>query len=147
MSEININPLAVEPQPVKDMKIPSELKSVITDPAEINRLGIDATVKAIAFVTTLARATQMSLQDGKITVIDALNFYEPAKRLVPFLSTIQQIPLEMKDTVTLEEEKAIQQAVLDSGVLPENLESVVVEVIELVFHLKQFIFRNFVHAN
>jgi hypothetical protein len=110
-----------------------------------NRKGIDAIKNALMFLIALARAIELSLKDKSFDILDALNFYEPAKMIFPFVNTFNDIPSEFLDTITDEEKQEIIDLIIKSGILPEKAESFFIEIVNLALHIKQFITNRFVN--
>lgn len=142
--DLNAMPLQEMPaEPVKN-EIPKELKTL--SPEE-NRKGIVATGHALNFLVALGSAIKLSLEDEKFTIVDALNFYEPAKKLLPFVGSIKEIPSELGDVITEEEQAEIIKIIEKSGFLQGNSEAVAIEALDLILHMKNFIFKNFINKN
>lgn len=144
---LNIEPLPLEKQPEKPMEenLPQELKETPT--FEQNKKGIASTINAIDFLVALGSAVATSLEDGSFSVLDALNFYDPAKKLFPFVSGISDIPSELGDVITEEEQVEIVERIKKSGFLQGRSEEVAIEALDLVLHMKRFIFKNFINKN
>lgn len=143
---LDVNALPLETQKEKPMEsnIPSELNEI---PKTENNKGIEATKAALIFLIALGSAIKVSLEDGTFTVVDALNFYEPAKKLFPFVSKISEIPSELGDVITPEEQAEIVKIIETSGFLQEESETVALEALDVILQLKNFIFKNFINKN
>ena len=117
-------------------------------PEELKELedlhGIKETVDAIKFVLALAEAFKLSYKDKEISFSDALNFYEPAKLILPFFKGIEKIPFELADKITESEKELIIAEFKKSGILEDKVEEVAIEAIELALQIKNFIFKNFI---
>lgn len=138
---VNVDALGLDPIPAVGTEIPDELKPTVTGE---NRKGISETVDAVIFVLALGTAVKASLSDGKVTVLDAANFLKPVSKFPAFLTGIKDIPGELSDTITEEEQSEIIQAVVESGIAEGKAESIAIEAIDLALHIKNFVFKNFI---
>ena len=138
--KINIDDIKIAPviNPYEPEEAPEELKELE------DKLGIKETLDAIKFILALAKSFKLSYIDKEITFSDALNFYEPAKLILPFFNGIEKIPFELADKITEEEKNLIIAEFKKSGILEEKVEEVAVEAIELALQIKNFIFKNFI---
>jgi len=107
-----------------------------------NKLGVENIIQAVKFLASLSEAVKTSLKDdGKITIGDITNFIKPLMNIVPFISCVTKIPAEFLDSITDEEKDLIIANLKEAGIQ----EKAVIEGIELVINLKNYIFDNFVN--
>lgn len=103
---------------------------------KLNEKGIGATATALEFFGSAVIAIHKSLKDdGKITVKDLPKFWDPVKNCWGFISTIKDIPAELKDIITDEEKeylvKKMKDLGFDSDYTSELVERWLTEIIEI----------------
>ena len=136
-------------QPGKDSghpgaQIPKEL-----EPVEVpiqNREGIKETNDVLKFLVSMGKAVKLSLADDKkVSLSDWPKFIEPGRNVFPAVAGISQVPFELADVITDEEIGQLKKTISDSGVLEGRSEDCVLEGLELIRRIKEFIYEYFVN--
>lgn len=139
---VNVDAMGLDLMPGTGSQIPDELS-----PAKMNdnKKGISETLDAVKFLCAAGVAVKNSLSDdGKITVSDSLKFFTPISKLPAVIVGIKDIPAELSDTITEEEQAEIIKVIEESGIASEEAESAAIEILPLVLGIKNFIFKHFV---
>lgn len=82
--------------------------------------------EALGFVLSFVQAVSLSLKDGKVDYLDALNFIDVISKIGPAVEEYKQIPKEIKDLTSEEvdqiSEKLKTEFDIENDILEENIE-------------------------
>lgn len=120
-------------------------KRAITMESKTNNKGITALMAVIAFIISIGQAIKKSLEDdAKITVTDMFNFFKPVQALPGAIAKLPEVPAELADEITADEEAEILTAIQESGFVPDDSKGFIKDTLDLIVHLKNYIFKHFI---
>ena len=93
--------------------------------------GIKEIKELVAFVFSLIKAVQVSLEDNDIDLWDAKNFIEPIKKLAPAIDNIDDVIPEVVDLSDEEWDELLEYACNEFDIPKENVDYVVDEALTM----------------
>jgi hypothetical protein len=97
--------------------------------------GIEETKDVVKFGVSLANAVIKSLEDGKISIGDALNFISPATKTPAAFSGIDKVPAELADLTAEEQQELIITVQSELEVTDEKAKAIVTESLKTIVQL------------
>ena len=113
-----------------------EEKSGIDKP--VLAAGIDETKDVILFICALANAIKKSMDDGEVTLGDAMHFTPILMKIFPALNAIKLVPSELNDLQPEEKEQLIN-LIKDELDFNTDVEEVIDEALDIVWSIKNLI--------
>ena len=144
MTAIKINEKELTPKPLhEDNAIQGVIGKELSTLENLH--GIEETKDALIFLCEVGNAIRKSLEgDGKITMMDTVHFVGALMKLPAFITGITKIPAELADEITDAEKAILTKVINDANILDDKVEAVLLESIDLILHIKNFIYKNFV---
>lgn len=106
-----------------------------------NAYSVDNVVVSIEFFGTIVKDVLDALKDDKkiSTAEGAKILFNTVLKTPGFIKALPMIPKEITDEITADEVKQIQQAVIDTGCIPDNAKEVAMTLLEILAKFKEVI--------